>query len=62
MTPYDEKSMASSSTIQLQDINIEKTDTLGLKLVHILINEQLGGTIEINRKNGTEYKLRFKLK
>jgi len=45
-----------------EDINIEKTDTLGLKLVHILINEQLGGTIEINRKNGTEYKLRFKLK
>ncbi len=45
-----------------KDIDIEKCDSLGLRLVHILIREQLGGTVEIDKKNGTEYKLRFKIK
>jgi two-component sensor histidine kinase len=45
-----------------EDIDIEKTDSLGLRLVHLLINQQLGGTIEIDRANGTAYTLRFKLK
>ncbi|KAF5077880.1 Histidine kinase [anaerobic digester metagenome] len=42
-----------------ENIDFDETDTLGLQLVNSLVN-QLEGTIELNRKNGTEFKIKFK--
>ncbi|KAF5029195.1 Histidine kinase-, DNA gyrase B-, and HSP90-like ATPase [anaerobic digester metagenome] len=42
-----------------QTINIKNTQTLGLKIVKIL-TEQLDGTIQLNKNNGTNYKITFK--
>ena len=41
------------------NINPEKTETLGLKLIISLIN-QLDGTMELDRSHGTKYKINFK--
>jgi len=42
-----------------EDIDIRRTNTLGLKLVHGLV-DQLGGTIEVDRSGpGTRYVIRF---
>ena len=38
------------------DINLETTDSLGLQLIYSL-SEQLGGNIELNRTNGTSFKI-----
>ena len=43
-----------------EDIDFHKTDTLGLELVRTLVN-QLKGTIELNRNNGTEFKITFRV-
>jgi len=43
-----------------EDFNIEETNTLGFQLVKALVN-QLHGTIEINRKGGTELIIKFKM-
>jgi PAS domain S-box-containing protein len=40
------------------NIDIENTDTLGLKLVNALVN-QLEGTMEINRNDGTQFIIKF---
>ena len=40
------------------DINLETTDSLGLQLIYSL-SEQLGGNIELNRTNGTSFKINF---
>lgn len=42
-----------------ENINFDETETLGLQLVNSLVN-QLEGTIELNRNNGTEFKIKFK--
>lgn len=42
-----------------EDFDLEKTEALGLKIVHSLI-DQIDGKIEINNTNGTEFKLKFK--
>jgi two-component system, sensor histidine kinase PdtaS len=42
-----------------ENIDIDETDTLGLKLVNSLVN-QLEGTLELIQDNGTEFKLIFK--
>jgi two-component sensor histidine kinase len=42
-----------------ENINFNETDTLGLRLVNSLV-DQLEGTIELGRKNGTEFKIIFK--
>jgi len=42
-----------------EDLDFKKTDSLGLRLVNILVN-QLNGTIEIERSPGTEFKIKFK--
>ncbi|MFO7889531.1 MAG: two-component regulator propeller domain-containing protein [bacterium] len=42
-----------------KDINLEKTDSLGLKLVDILSRGQLEGTLSLNVKDGTEFKIKF---
>jgi two-component sensor histidine kinase len=41
-----------------ESINLDNTDTLGMKLIQIL-TDQLNGTIELDRKGGTRYNLRF---
>ena len=45
-----------------EDIDFRKTETLGLHLVTILGEDQLGGKIELKRTGGTEFKIRFKIK
>jgi len=42
-----------------QDLDVGKTDFLGLQLVMSFVN-QLLGTIEIKREQGTEFLIRFK--
>jgi PAS domain S-box-containing protein len=41
------------------DLDIETTETLGLKMVTILVN-QLKGTLELDRTNGTEFRIIFR--
>lgn len=43
-----------------ESIDFEKTDTLGLHLVKILAENQLHGEITTDRKNGIEFKIKFK--
>jgi two-component sensor histidine kinase len=42
-----------------KDIDYKKTDSLGLQIVTNLTN-QIDGKIELNMKNGTEFKINFK--
>jgi len=42
-----------------EDLDFQKTETLGLQLVNMLI-KQLDGTIELDRSHGTEFKINFK--
>jgi PAS domain S-box-containing protein len=44
-----------------KEIDIYRTDSMGLKLVRNLVQEQLKGNIQINRDNGTEVFIEFKL-
>jgi PAS domain S-box-containing protein len=41
-------------------IDFRKTESLGLRLVTILVENQLNGTIDMDRNNGTEFKIKFK--
>ncbi|HEX3013071.1 MAG TPA: PAS domain S-box protein, partial [Methanobacterium sp.] len=41
-----------------EDWNMENIETLGLKMVTILVN-QVGGTLELDRSNGTKFKIIF---
>ena len=41
-----------------EDINLENTDSLGLQLIYSLTN-QIGGTIILDRINGTSFKIEF---
>ena len=41
------------------DIQMESAESLGLRLVKTLVT-QLRGTITINRKNGTEFRITLK--
>ncbi len=43
-----------------EDFNSEDSGSLGLQLVAILV-DQLGGELELNRNNGTEFTIRFTL-
>lgn len=43
-----------------KDLDFRKTKSLGLHLVTILVENQLHGTIDINRNNTTEFQIRFK--
>ncbi|MDW7731685.1 MAG: histidine kinase dimerization/phosphoacceptor domain -containing protein [Methanolobus sp.] len=42
-----------------ENIDFRETDSLGLQLVNSLV-EQIEGTIELDRNNGTEFKISFK--
>jgi two-component sensor histidine kinase len=41
------------------DLDFRQTESLGLQLVNILINDELGGSIELDSRNGTKFELRF---
>ena len=41
-----------------EDIDIHTAETLGMQLISMLV-QQLKGTIEIDRKNGTEFRIGF---
>ena len=43
------------------DIDIHKPQSMGLDLVSGLVKNQLGGQLEVNRDNGTEFRMRFPL-
>jgi len=43
-----------------KEIDIGKTESLGLQLVHILAEDQLDGSLEVDREEGTAFKIRFK--
>ena len=43
-----------------EDMCIQKVKTLGMKLVHILVTQQLKGNLIISRNNGTEISFDFK--
>jgi len=44
----------------LEKMDFRNTDSLGLHLVTILSEDQLHGTIELNRTDGTDFQIRFK--
>lgn len=41
-------------------LDFRKTESLGLQLVNLLVNNQLDGHIDLDRSKGTEFKIRFK--
>ncbi|MCG6551951.1 MAG: PAS domain S-box protein [Candidatus Magnetominusculus sp. LBB02] len=41
------------------DFDMNNTKTLGLKLVNTLVGHQLGGSLELRRGAGTEFKIKF---
>jgi PAS domain S-box-containing protein len=43
-----------------EDIDLRKTETLGLLLVTTLVDDQLKGTLEVSREKGTQFTIRFK--
>ena len=43
-----------------ENIDFRNTGTLGLKLVSILAERQLRGNVNLDRKTGTEFRIRFK--
>jgi len=43
-----------------EEIRLENSDTLGLQLVNILV-DQLNGEIELKRDNGTEFDIKIKV-
>jgi len=42
-----------------EDVDFRKTESLGLRLVTILGENQLNGKIDLDRSNGTEFKIKF---
>ncbi|MCX9012702.1 MAG: response regulator [Candidatus Methanoperedens sp.] len=45
-----------------EDIDIKKTESLGLHLVTLLVNRQLEGEINLDRSKGTEFQIKFRNK
>ncbi len=45
-----------------ENIDWRNTETLGLNLVKMLVEDQLDGTLNLDRVNGTHFTIRFKLK
>ncbi|MDI6884970.1 MAG: sensor histidine kinase [archaeon] len=42
-------------------VDIYRADSLGLKLIRNLVQEQLKGKVQVNRDNGTEFIIEFKI-
>ena len=61
--PGEVEIMVSDNGIGIpKGLDWRHTDTLGCKLVTILAENQLNGTVNLNRDNGTHFTIRFKLK
>ena len=43
-----------------EGIDFRKTESLGLHIVNILVENQLHGEITMNNDNGTEFRIRFR--
>lgn len=43
-----------------EDVEVGKTESLGLRLVTMLVEDQLEGEIDMKRKNGTIFEIKFK--
>ncbi|MFH0905016.1 MAG: histidine kinase dimerization/phosphoacceptor domain -containing protein [Methanobacteriota archaeon] len=43
-----------------KDLDFRKTESLGLRIVNILVENQLHGEITLNRAKGTEFKIKFR--
>jgi PAS domain S-box-containing protein len=43
-----------------RDVDFRKTESLGLRLVTILAENQLQGQVDLNRNGGTEFRIKFK--
>ncbi|MCX9012701.1 MAG: PAS domain S-box protein [Candidatus Methanoperedens sp.] len=43
-----------------EELDFRKTESLGLQLVNLLVNNQLEGHINLDRSKGTEFQIRFK--
>ena len=43
-----------------EDIDIKNTETLGIKMVVVFVEDMLQGTIELIRDKGTEFRIKFK--
>ena len=43
-----------------EDLDIEQTDTMGLHLVKVLAEHQLAGIIDLDRTEGTQFRIKFK--
>ncbi len=44
-----------------ENINLESAESLGLRLVSILVRDQLHGTVHLERDGGTEFRIVFKI-
>lgn len=43
-----------------KDLDFRKTESLGLRIVNVLVENQLHGEIKLNRDKGTEFKIKFR--
>jgi two-component sensor histidine kinase len=66
MHPLDKDGMeviVSDNGVGLpKNVDIRKTDSLGLHLVNLLAEDQLHGDIKLDRARGTSFHIRFKVK
>ena len=45
-----------------ENFNLDEVNTMGLKLVRTLVENQLDGSVKIKNKNGTEFVIKFRVK
>lgn len=57
-----EMSIADNGIGISEDMDTKKSDTLGLQLIHILAENQLKGSVTVNRNNGTAFIFSFPMK
>jgi len=56
-----ELTVADNGSGLSEEIDLERLDTMGLHLVHLLGERQLGGKIDLNSQDGTCWTIRFKV-
>lgn len=42
-----------------EDVNFDNTESFGLQLISILVEDQLRGKMEVDRTDGTRYQIHF---
>ncbi|MGD2247632.1 MAG: histidine kinase N-terminal 7TM domain-containing protein [Candidatus Methanofastidiosia archaeon] len=57
----DVELVVSDDGIGMPDIDFKTTETLGLRLVNILADDQLGGEVALEKNGGTTFYVRFKM-